>query len=53
MRIDGVLYAMEPFDIAVGNAVVNVCKVLGAMDITEKRRSLDGSFQAIDREAAD
>ena len=47
MRIDGVLYAMEPFDIAVGNAVVNVCKVLGAMDITEKRRSLDGSFQAL------
>ena len=47
MRIDGVLYAMEPFDIAVGNAVVNVCKVLGAMDITEKRRSLDGSFQAV------
>ena len=47
MRIDGVLYAMEPFDIAVGNAVVNVCKVLGAMDITEKRRSLDGSFQAM------
>ena len=47
MRIDGVLYSMEPFDIAVGNAVVNVCKVLGAMDITEKRRSLDGSFQAL------
>lgn len=47
MRIDGVLYPMEPFDLTVGNAVVNVCKVLGAMDITEKRRSLDGSFQAI------
>ncbi|MFP6768069.1 MAG: GspE/PulE family protein [Planctomycetaceae bacterium] len=47
LRIDGVLYAMEPFDLSVGNAVVNVCKVLGAMDITEKRRSLDGSFQAI------
>jgi len=47
MRIDGVLYAMEPFDIVVGNAVVIVCKVLGAMDITEKRRSLDGSFQAM------
>tara|TARA_B100000809_G_scaffold19204_1_gene16986 strand:+ start:17 stop:1168 length:1152 start_codon:yes stop_codon:yes gene_type:complete len=46
MRIDGVLYSMEPFDIPVGSAVVNVCKVLGAMDITEKRRSLDGSFQA-------
>ena len=52
MRIDGVLYAMEPFDVALGNAVINICKVLGAMDITEKRRSLDGSFRAItgDRE---
>ncbi len=50
MRIDGVLYSMEPFDIAVGSAVVNVCKVLGAMDITEKRRSLDGSFQALTEE---
>ena len=47
MRIDGVLYGMEPFDIVLGNAVVNICKVLGAMDITEKRRSLDGSFRAI------
>ena len=50
MRIDGVLYPCEPFDSKVGNAVVNIFKVLGAMDITEKRRSLDGSFRAITEE---
>lgn len=47
MRIDGVMYPVEPFDRALGDAVVNIFKVLGAMDITEKRRSLDGSFRAI------
>jgi general secretion pathway protein E len=46
MRIDGVMYPVEPFDRALGDAVVNIFKVLGAMDITEKRRSLDGSFRA-------
>lgn len=47
MRIDGVMYPTEPFDVALGNAVVNIFKVLSAMDITEKRKSLDGSFRAI------
>jgi len=47
MRIDGVMYPVEPFDRALGNAVINIFKNLGAMDITEKRRSLDGSFRAI------
>ena len=46
MRIDGVMYPTEPFDRALGDAVINIFKVLGAMDITEKRRSLDGSFRA-------
>lgn len=52
MRIDGVMYPTEPFDRALGQAVINIFKVLGAMDITEKRKSLDGSFRAIsdDRE---
>ena len=52
MRIDGVMYPIEPFDRALGDAIVNIFKVLGAMDITERRRSLDGSFRAIadDRE---
>lgn len=47
LRIDGVMYPTEPFDRAVGDAVINICKVLGAMDITEKRRPQDGSFRAI------
>lgn len=47
MRIDGVMYPVEPFDRALGDAVLNIFKVLGAMDITEKRRALDGSFRAI------
>lgn len=47
MRIDGVMYPVEPFDRALGDAVLNIFKVLGAMDITEKRRSLDGSFRAL------
>ncbi|MEX0727215.1 MAG: GspE/PulE family protein [Planctomycetaceae bacterium] len=47
LRIDGVMYPTEPFDRAVGDAVINICKVLGAMDITEKRRPQDGSFRAV------
>ncbi len=47
MRVDGVMYTNEPFDRALGDNVVNIFKILGAMDITEKRKSLDGSFRAI------
>jgi general secretion pathway protein E len=52
IRIDGVMYPSEPFDRSTGDAIVNIFKVLGAMDITEKRRPQDGSFRAIleDRE---
>lgn len=46
IRIDGVMYPTEPFDTSVGEAVVNVVKVLCAMDITERRRPQDGSFRA-------
>ena len=46
LRIDGIMYPTEPFDRAVGDAVINIFKVLGAMDITEKRRPQDGSFRA-------
>ena len=45
-RIDGVMYPAEPFDRGVGDAVMNIFKVLGAMDITERRRPQDGSFSA-------
>ncbi len=47
LRVDGVMYANEPFDRTLGDNVVNIFKILGAMDITEKRKSLDGSFRAI------
>ncbi len=46
LRIDGVMYPTEPFDAAVGQNVVNIFKVLSAMDITEKRKPQDGSFRA-------
>jgi general secretion pathway protein E len=46
LRIDGVMYPTEPFDRGVGDAVVNIFKVLSAMDITERRRAQDGSFGA-------
>ena len=47
LRVDGVMYSVEPFDRALGDNVVNIFKILGAMDITEKRNSLDGSFRAV------
>lgn len=47
LRIDGVMYPTEPFDRGTGDAVINIFKVLSAIDITEKRRSQDGSFGAI------
>jgi type II secretory ATPase GspE/PulE/Tfp pilus assembly ATPase PilB-like protein len=45
-RIDGILHAAEPFDRSTGDAVINVFKVLSAMDISEKRKPQDGSFAA-------
>lgn len=52
IRIDGVMFPAEPFDKPIGDAVVNIFKVLSAMDITERRRPQDGSFGAVveDRE---
>lgn len=47
LRIDGVMYPTDPFDRAVGDSIVNIIKVLCAMDITERRRPQDGSFGAI------
>ena len=45
-RIDGILHAAEPFDKQTGTAVVNIFKVLSAMDISERRKPQDGSFAA-------
>ncbi|MGL5096613.1 MAG: GspE/PulE family protein, partial [Planctomycetia bacterium] len=43
---DGILHNSEPFDRTSGDAILNVVKVLSAMDITEKRKPQDGSFGA-------
>lgn len=45
-RIDGVMIPAEPFDRAMGESIINIFKVLGTMDITEKRKPQDGSFRA-------
>ncbi len=45
-RIDGVMFPAEPFDLVVGAQIVNIFKILSAMDITEKRKPQDGSFRA-------
>ena len=46
LRIDGVMYPAEAFDRSTGDALVNIFKVLSAMDITERRKAQDGSFRA-------
>jgi general secretion pathway protein E len=45
-RIDGILRPAEPFDRTTGAAIINIFKVLGAMDIAERRKPQDGSFAA-------
>ncbi len=45
-RIDGILQAAPPFTRAAGDGVLNIFKVLAALDITEKRKPQDGSFSA-------
>ncbi len=45
-RIDGILQPAPAFDRDKGDAVLNIFKVLGDMDITEKRKPQDGSFSA-------
>jgi general secretion pathway protein E len=46
LRIDGILHPAAPFKRATGDAVLNIFKVLAALDITEKRKPQDGSFSA-------
>src|SRR5258708_4047408 len=45
-RIDGILQATTPFSRHMGDSVLNIFKVLGNLDITEKRKPQDGSFSA-------
>ncbi len=45
-RIDGIMTNIKPMTRLMGDAVVNIFKVLCNLDITEKRKSQDGSFSA-------
>jgi type II secretory ATPase GspE/PulE/Tfp pilus assembly ATPase PilB-like protein len=45
-RIDGILHAADPFSRGMGDAVLNIFKVLADLDITEKRKPQDGSLSA-------
>ncbi|MBM3994060.1 MAG: type II/IV secretion system protein [Planctomycetes bacterium] len=45
-RIDGVMTTIEPLTRTMGDAIVNIFKVLCNLDITEKRKPQDGSFSA-------
>lgn len=46
-RIDSIMQLQEPFRKSRGEAVLNVFKVLAGLDITERRKSQDGSFSAV------
>jgi len=43
-RIDGIMQQSTPFTRQMGDAVLNIFKVLAGLDITEKRKPQDGSF---------
>jgi type II secretory ATPase GspE/PulE/Tfp pilus assembly ATPase PilB-like protein len=45
-RVDGILHAADPFSRNMGDAVLNIFKVLADMDITEKRKPQDGGLSA-------
>ena len=45
-RVDGILGNADPFRRAMGDAVINIFKVLSNMDIAERRKPQDGSFSA-------
>ncbi|MBI1831183.1 MAG: type II/IV secretion system protein [Planctomycetes bacterium] len=45
-RIDGVMTNIQPLTRPMGDAVINIFKVLCNLDITEKRKPQDGSFSA-------
>jgi type II secretory ATPase GspE/PulE/Tfp pilus assembly ATPase PilB-like protein len=52
-RVDGILQPAITYDRSDGDAVLNIFKVLAALDITEKRLAQDGSFSAEVRGEAD
>jgi general secretion pathway protein E len=46
-RIDGMLQPTKSLQAGVGQAVISVLKVVGDMDIAERRRPQDGSFAVV------
>ncbi len=46
-RIDGMLQPIDSIPAGLGQAVVSVLKVIGDMDIAERRRPQDGSFAVL------
>ena len=46
-RIDGMLQSLNSLPAGLGQAVVSVLKVVGDMDIAERRRPQDGSFAVL------
>ncbi len=46
-RIDGIMHAAETVPAAAGRAVVSAFKVIGDMDIAERRRPQDGTFAVV------
>jgi type II secretory ATPase GspE/PulE/Tfp pilus assembly ATPase PilB-like protein len=46
VRIDGMMINTSPFSRNMGEAVINIFKVLCKLDITERRKPQDGSFSA-------
>src|SRR5260370_1059308 len=44
--MDGSLHSTDPFGRSMGDAVINIFKVLADLDITEKRKPQDGSLSA-------
>jgi general secretion pathway protein E len=46
LRVDGIMSNTTPFSRSMGEAVINIFKILCKLDITEKRKPQDGSFSA-------
>jgi type II secretory ATPase GspE/PulE/Tfp pilus assembly ATPase PilB-like protein len=46
LRIDGLMVPDESYEVARGRNIINIFKILCALDITERRRAQDGSFRA-------
>ena len=54
LRIDGILHPADPFGRSMGDAVINIFKVLCNLAIEERRKPQDGSFSAtVDGRAVD